>query len=129
MRHLRFYTVHLPRRRAPLDMAPLFVREGFSWWAFVLTVLWTLYHRLWLASAAVAAAEISIYALAKSHFLGPVSIEVLMMAVHVTCGLWGNDWLRHKLSRGGYAIAGVVAAENLAHAQLRFIDRHGAAAV
>src|SRR5437016_5573314 len=47
------YTVHEPPRRSddPLAHAErfIFVRDGFSFIAFLLTPLWMLRHRLWLA--------------------------------------------------------------------------------
>src|SRR5215469_11148463 len=49
------YTVHEPPQRAAgLAADPnrfVFVRDGFSWWAFLLAPLWMLRHRLWLALA------------------------------------------------------------------------------
>ena len=49
---MSIYTVHEPPPKANED-APdpvrfVFVRDGFSFWAFLLTSLWMLRHRLWL---------------------------------------------------------------------------------
>ena len=47
------YTVHEPPMQAA-DADPerfRFVRDGFSLWAFLLTPLWMLCHRLWLVFA------------------------------------------------------------------------------
>ena len=46
------YTVHEPPLRAA-ETAPdperfIFVRDGFYFWAFVFSVLWMLWHRMWL---------------------------------------------------------------------------------
>ena len=54
---MRSYTLHLPADARPgeslgLDRA-LLVRDGFSWPAFAFTVLWFLFHRLWLAALLV----------------------------------------------------------------------------
>src|SRR5580704_1479496 len=49
---MRVYTVHEPPVRAAGAVADpvrfVFVRDGFYWWAFLLTPLWMLRHRLWL---------------------------------------------------------------------------------
>ena len=49
------YTVHAPPpRKGEAASAPerfVFVRDGFYFWAFVLTPFWLLWHRLWLAFA------------------------------------------------------------------------------
>src|SRR5258708_6987549 len=46
------YTVHeppLPAGAAASDVERFaFVRDGFSWWAFLLAPLWMLRHRMWL---------------------------------------------------------------------------------
>ena len=45
------YTVHEPPRRngsAPDPQRFAFVRDGFHFWAFLLSPLWLLYRRLWL---------------------------------------------------------------------------------
>src|SRR3984957_9348499 len=46
------YTVHEPPRRAGTAAANVerfaFVRDGFSWWAFLFAPLWMLRHRMWL---------------------------------------------------------------------------------
>jgi hypothetical protein len=46
------YTVHAPVANGA-DLAStdkfVFVRDGFHFWAAVATVIWLLWHRLWLA--------------------------------------------------------------------------------
>ena len=48
------YTVHEPPlKRYETDADPerfVFVRDGFSFWAFLLGPLWMLRHRMWLAA-------------------------------------------------------------------------------
>ena len=50
---MSIYTVYEPPLRghesAPDPERFVFVRDGFSIWAFVLAPLWMLRHRLWLA--------------------------------------------------------------------------------
>ena len=46
------YTVHEPPTRAGAAASDVerfaFVRDGFSWWAFLFAPLWMLRHRMWL---------------------------------------------------------------------------------
>jgi hypothetical protein len=46
------YTVHEPPLRAGAAASDVerfaFVRDGFSWWAFLFAPLWMLRHRMWL---------------------------------------------------------------------------------
>ncbi len=39
------YTVQLKPDSGKAVMRPEFVREGFSLWAFIFGIVWTLYHR------------------------------------------------------------------------------------
>ena len=68
------YTVYQPPLR-PADSSPatdrfVFVRDGFSWWAFLLTPLWMLRHRLWLVLTvyvlALAGIDAALHALGAS---------------------------------------------------------------
>ncbi len=72
------YTVHEPPLRAAGALAEperfVFVRDGFYWWAFLLTPLWMLRHRLWLV--------LVIYL---------VSSAVLETAMRVLGGVGGRD--------------------------------------
>ena len=44
---MRVYTVHLRRHGLMPERDLVLVREGFSWWAFLFTSLWALWHRMW----------------------------------------------------------------------------------
>src|SRR4051812_7761133 len=48
---MSIYTVHEPpstQQSAPDPERLVFVRDGFSFWAFLLTPAWMLWHGLWL---------------------------------------------------------------------------------
>jgi hypothetical protein len=53
------YTVHEPPLRAGAAASDVerfaFVRDGFSWWAFLFAPLWMLRHRMWLVFVCYAA--------------------------------------------------------------------------
>src|SRR5260370_36423047 len=50
--NMAIYTVHEPPQKAdgsaPEPERFVFVRDGFSFWAFLLAPLWMLRHRMWL---------------------------------------------------------------------------------
>ena len=75
---MRSYTLHLPPEARPgeaeaLDRAVI-VPDGFSWPAFAYTVLWFLFHRLWIAAlivlAGLAALAVGGYALGLTRAAG-----------------------------------------------------------
>jgi hypothetical protein len=46
---MRAYTVHAPPGEPASPEEFLFVKDGFSWPALLVPVLWILWHRMWLA--------------------------------------------------------------------------------
>ena len=59
---MKYWTVHLQPENRPV--APVLVREGFSWGAFLLGPLWLLAHRAWIPAVLVIAAIVITAALA-----------------------------------------------------------------
>jgi hypothetical protein len=46
---MRYYSVHAPLGEPVSPERFVFVKDGFSWPAFFVPILWILWHRLWLA--------------------------------------------------------------------------------
>src|SRR6516225_10546240 len=120
------YTVHQP----PLDSGAaatepyrfVFVRDGFSWWAFLLTPLWMLRHRLWLALAIYLLVSAALDAGLRA--LG-VSVLVLVLAgllISLLAGLEAGTLRRFKLERRRWRNIGVVTGDRLEGAERRFFD-------
>lgn len=118
---LRVYTVHLPPASAN-DGAPILVKEGFSWPAFVLGPIWTLWQRLWLVSTFLIAFYIALGAGLDALALDEITKSLISLTVHVLIGLSAADWRRAGLRRRGYAEVGVVSGPDLESALRRFLD-------
>jgi hypothetical protein len=120
------YTVHQP----PLGAADaardpyrlVFVRDGFSWWAFLLTPLWMLRHRLWLVLAIYllisAAMDVALRALGASVF----TIVIVDLLISLLVGLEAGTLRRFKLARRNWRNVGVVTGDALEDAERRFFD-------
>jgi hypothetical protein len=120
------YTVHQP----PLGAADaasdpyrlVFVRDGFSWWAFLLTPLWMLRHRLWLVLAIYllisAAVDVALRALGASVF----TMVVVGLLISLLVGLEAGTLRRFKLARRHWRNVGVVTGDDLEDAERRFFD-------
>ena len=120
------YTVHEPPRRDDELLAHTarfaFVRDGFHFWAFLLTPLWMLRHRLWL--------EFIVYVL----LIGGLTFAFRRFGIAQSAGLWvglllsilvgieASSLRRWKLARRGFDNLGVVVAEDQAIAERRFFD-------
>jgi hypothetical protein len=120
------YTVHAPvNSGADLSAADkfTFVRDGFHFWAAVLSPVWLAWHRLWLALigwiAVTVAVEFGLMALGAGRgaiFAADVLIAILM-------GLEAASLQRWTLSRRNWRQLDIVVADNKESAERRFFDR------
>ncbi len=128
MARARVYTVYIRAWSLAADREAVFVREGFSWGAFFFSVLWSLYHRLWLAAFLVFAASVALSVATDVLGVDPVTDAALGLALALIVGWEANDWRRRALERRGYVAAGIVAAPTLTEAERRFFAKSAAPA-
>ncbi len=120
------YTVHEPPLR-PADAGPdparfVFVRDGFSFWAFVIAALWMLWHRMWLVLliyvVVVGGVETGLrYAGASTGV-----IVVISLLISLLVGLEAATLRRFSLWRRGWRTVGVVSGHDLEEAERRFFN-------
>jgi hypothetical protein len=101
----------------------VFVRDGFSFWAFVFGPVWLLYRRLWLALVGYIVLSIAVaVALSWLHAgFGTRSIVVLLIAALM--GLEAASLRRWTFSRRTWRLLDVVVADDEEAAERRFFDR------
>jgi hypothetical protein len=120
------YTVHEPPlRRFENEADPfrfVFVRDGFSFWAFLLGPLWMLRHRLWLVliGYVVLTAALGI----GLHVVGASAGARLLVAFlfALLIGLEAATLRRWTLSRRGWINLGLVIGDDEEAAERRFFD-------
>ncbi len=119
---MRFYSVHLRRHGLDPDRDIVLVKEGFSWPALLFSFLWALWHRLWLAAAAIFLAVTTLNA--AVYWLRPdaLSQAALSLGLGVIVGYLGNDFRRRKLTKLGFAFAGAVSGDDPDQALRRYLD-------
>lgn len=125
---MRVYTVHLHRPLLEPERDVVLVKEGFSWPAFLFSVLWALWHGLWLVALGLIAVQAVISGIAAAVNLNPLGDLILSVGFALIVGFVGGDLRRWTLSRRGFAEAGVVAGENASSAERRFYDHRPAVA-
>ena len=120
------YTVHEPPPRGADAIAQAerfaFVRDGFSWWAFLLTPFWMLRHRLWLVLVAylvvIAAVDAFLHRAGVSAFV----ITTVGLLISLLAGFEAGTLRRFTLRRRGWTHLGIVSGDDLEDAERRFFD-------
>ncbi len=83
------------------------MREGFAWGALFFGPIWLALHRAWIA----AAIDLALGVLAAALVHGAAG-PVLLLALAVLQGMFGNDLRRAGLARRRFLLAHVVAARD-----------------
>jgi hypothetical protein len=115
---VKYWTVHLKPQNPALPNAPVLVREGFSFAAFLFGPIWLLAHRAWIPAVLLIAVNVVVGSLA------PEAAEpLLFLGIMLFVGVTGNDMRRFSLERAGYLLMHVVAARDVDGALARLLDR------
>jgi hypothetical protein len=100
----------------------IFVRDGFSFRAFLFAPLWMIWHRMWLVLAGYvivsAVLETALVALGASA--ADVSIVALLISLLV--GLEASTLRRFSLNRRGWKNVGIISGDDLEDAERRFFE-------
>ena len=117
---MRLFTVHQPPDGDPEDL--VLVRDGFSFWAFLLTVLWALWNRLWWEAAALVVIWVVLSLI--MNLLGADDFTQLMVSLgfQILVGFEARDLQRWALKRRGWEELGVVSGNSEEAAERRFLD-------
>jgi Protein of unknown function (DUF2628) len=120
------YTVHEPPLRAT-EASPdperfVFVRDGFYFWAFLLTPLWMLWHRLWLVLLIYVIVTAGIQNAVHFAGVGVAGSALAMLLIAFLVGVEASTLWRFTLARRGWRQVGVVGGSNTEAAERRFFD-------
>ena len=119
------YTVHAPPpHHGETTSAPerfVFVRDGFHFWAFLLTPLWLLLHGLWLALVIYVVGYGS--PAARSPSCTPRRAQFLAgLLIALLIGFEAPSIWRWTLTRRGWTTLGFVVGEDAEIAEQRFFS-------
>jgi hypothetical protein len=121
---MSIYTVHQP----PLGTADTlpaaekiaFVRDGFSFWAFLVAVLWMVWHRMWLVLLIYV---VAITAVDTAMYYADVPAAIVAVAGllgSVLVGIEASTLRRFTLARRGWKNVGIVSGHDREDAEQRF---------
>jgi hypothetical protein len=119
------YTVHEPPRRDDDPLAHterfVFVRDGFSWPAFLFAPLWMVRHRLWLALILYLLVVFALSAATRVFGAGGWMLAISLL-VALLVGFEASTLRRYGLTRRRWNTVGVVVGDDLEAAERRFFD-------
>jgi hypothetical protein len=121
---MAIYTVHEPplKATAPDPERFVFVRDGFTFWAFLLAPVWMIWHRLWLVLLGYALLMVTLQ-LALQWTGAPAAVAFAVnLLVALLIGFEAATLRRFVLARRRWRTAGTVVGDSLEAAERRFFD-------
>lgn len=98
----------------------VFVRDGFTVIGFLLPFVWLLWQRLWIEGALAIGAALLLAAAEGSGVFFTVAAPLVSILVSIYVGLEGSALRIAALRRRGYVDRGVVEADSLGDAEVRY---------
>ena len=102
----------------------LFIRSGFSVFAFALTLVWLVWRRLWVEAAIVLALTLAFSLAARQGWIAEPAVAVASLLVSLYFGMEATTMRIAGLARHGWQEAGLVQADNTAEAEIRWFTDH-----
>jgi hypothetical protein len=123
---MSIYTVHEPPLRAgaaaPEPEGYVFVRDGFSVWAFLFGPLWMLRHRMWAVFVLYVVISLVIAGLVVVAGGSDAMIGLISLLIAIWIGLEAATLRRFTLRHRGFRDVGVISGEDSEAAERRFFD-------
>jgi len=120
------YTVHEPppRRYEQAGDAErfVFVRDGFSFWAFVFGPLWMLRHRMWLVLLGYVGVTVALEGIFGLLALAVPAKFAAGFLLGLLVGVEAPTLRRFTLGRRGWNNVGLIVADDLEAAERRFFE-------
>lgn len=113
------YIVLEPQDTMGASDKAVFIRDGFSFGAFILPVVWLLFSKLWL-EAVISLLVIAILGVIASLLNAADIASYLAMAVSLFIGAEFANWRIKRLLRKGYKEKTVIEARNSKEAEIRY---------
>ena len=122
---MHIYTIHEHVDTPPGERDPhaIFVREGFSLYALIFSILWFMFHRMWREAVLIAVAITLIFIIAFGGDLGVAGGNALRIVFSLGVAVFAHDMWRAALARRGFREVGVASGSNVEEAALEYLLR------
>ena len=120
------YSVYEPPAKAQ-DLAEraegvAFVKEGFAWVAFLVPLLWLIYHRMWIELVVLFLIYVVMQLAIGTDSQAQVLVVWASFAIAVLFAFVANDLRTASLERRGYRFAGAVSGRDRNEAERIFFN-------
>ena len=102
----------------------VFIRDRFSWGAFLVPPLWMLWRRLWLVFLIYLVGLGAVMTAAWAAGVSPGGRNLIYFLVVLLIGFEAGNLRRWKLLRGGWRERGTVIGSDIDTAERRFFDAY-----
>ena len=120
------YTVHQPPLKkyeaAPDPVRFAFVRDGFSFWAFLFGPLWMLRHRMWLVLLGYVVVTVALQVVLGLVGASATVMFLAALLLALLIGFEAATLRRFTLGRRRWTNVGIVVGDDMETAERRFFD-------
>ncbi|MCB1420081.1 MAG: DUF2628 domain-containing protein [Notoacmeibacter sp.] len=102
----------------------LFLRDGFSVFAFLLPLVWLLWRRLWLEAVLYLALMVGVTLCVRQGWVPSPAVGVTSLLASLYVGLEATTLRLAGLLRRGHSEVGIVQADDVAEAEIRWYAAH-----
>ena len=122
---MHIYTIHEHVDTPPGERDPhaVFVREGFSLFALIFSILWFLFHRMWREAILIAMVIAMIFLVVQGGDIVDFTGTALRGVFGLAVALFAHDMQRAALARKGFREVGVASGGNAEEAALEYMLR------
>ena len=118
-REKTFTVYEKPEASDPADRMVL-LREGFSFWAFMFTLFWLIYKRMWLVAVYYLVAAGAVMLLVDAWAIPEPYSMLAQLWLQLMLAYHAYDLQGWWLTRRGHRFAGVLVAESEMQAERRY---------
>lgn len=121
---MAIYTVHEPplKDTASDPERFVFVRDGFTFWAFLLAPVWMIWHRLWLVLIGYLLVLVALQVALQWIGAPGAAVFAVNLLVALLIGFEAATLRRFVLARRRWRTVGTVVGDSLEAAERRFFD-------
>lgn len=119
---MKLYNVLTLNNKEGKTQDVLFLKDGFSWLAFIFNIFWFLYHKMWKESFALFLIAGVFVVLEEAKIIYGDAKLIIEILLHFIIALNAYHWLGENLVKKGYQFQGVIFAKDAAQARLRYVQ-------